>query len=45
VFNLSRQVHNMHTSLSRADLVEVDRIFAIVPKTSALSELSGPTFN
>jgi uncharacterized protein (DUF2336 family) len=45
VFNLSRQAHNMHVSLSYADLAEVDKVFSTVPKTSALSELSGPTFN
>ena len=45
VFSLSRQAHNMHVSLSFADLAEVDRVFATLPKTSALSELSGPTFN
>jgi uncharacterized protein (DUF2336 family) len=45
VFNLSRQAHNLHTTLSFADLAEVDRVFATLPKTSALSELSGPTFN
>lgn len=45
VFNLSREAHNMHATLSFADLAEVDRVFATLPKTSALSELSGPTFN
>jgi len=45
VFSLSRQAHNMHVSLSFADLAEVDRVFATLPKTSALSELSGPSFN
>ena len=45
VFNLSRQAKNMRTNLSYADLAEVDRVFASVPKTSALSELSSLTFN
>ena len=45
VFNLSRRAHNMGTNLSFDELAEVDRVFANVPKTSALSELSGLTFN
>lgn len=45
VFNLSRQAHNMRTNLSYADVAEVDRVFATVPKTSALTELSRLTFN
>lgn len=45
VFNLSRQAKNMRTNLSYADLAEVDQVFASVPKTSALSELSSLTFN
>ncbi len=45
VFNLSRQAHNMRTNLSYADLAEVDRVFAAVPKTSALTELASLTFN
>jgi len=45
VFNLSRQAHNMHATLTFADLAEVDKVFATLPKTSALSELSAPTFN
>ena len=45
VFSLSRRAHNMHTNLSYADLVEVDKVFSTVPKTSALSELSHLTFN
>lgn len=45
VFNLSRRAHNMHASLSNADLAEVDQVFANVPKSSALSELSSLTFN
>lgn len=45
VFNLSRRAHNMHATLSFADLAEVDKVFATMPKTAALSELSGPTFN
>jgi len=45
VFNLSRQAHNMRATLTFADLAEVDEVFATLPKTSALSELSAPTFN
>jgi len=45
VFNLSRHAHNMHATLTFADLAEVDKVFATLPKTSALSELSAPTFN
>ncbi|HTP78715.1 MAG TPA: DUF2336 domain-containing protein [Rhizomicrobium sp.] len=45
VFNLSRQAHNMRTNLSYADLAEVDRVFATVPKSGALTELSSLTFN
>jgi uncharacterized protein (DUF2336 family) len=45
VFNLSRQAHNMRTNLSYADLAEVDRVFASVPKTGALTELASLTFN
>lgn len=45
VFNLSRRAHNMGTNLSFDELAEVDRVFANVPKTSALSELSSLTFN
>jgi uncharacterized protein (DUF2336 family) len=45
VFSLSRQAHNMRTNLSCSDLAEVDQVFATVPKTSALSELSSLTFN
>ena len=45
VFSLSRQAHNMGAKLSFDELAEVDRVFATVPKTSALSELSSLTFN
>lgn len=45
VFTLSRQAHNMGTKLSFDELAEVDRVFATVPKISALSELSSLTFN
>jgi len=45
VFNLSRRAHNMGTTMSFDELAEVDRVFATVPKTSALSELSSLTFN
>jgi uncharacterized protein (DUF2336 family) len=45
VFNLSRQAHNMGTKLSFDELAEVDRVFATVPKSSALSELFSLTFN
>lgn len=45
VFNLSRQAHNMRTGLSYADMAEVDRVFATVPKAGALTELSSLTFN
>jgi uncharacterized protein (DUF2336 family) len=45
VFSLSRLAHNMGTKLSFDELAEVDRVFATVPKTSALSELSSLTFN
>jgi uncharacterized protein (DUF2336 family) len=45
VFSLSRCAHNMRTNLSFDELAEVDRVFATVPKTSALGELSSLTFN
>jgi len=45
VFTLSRQSHNMRTSLSYADLADVDRVFASVSRPAALTELTGPTFN
>jgi uncharacterized protein (DUF2336 family) len=45
VFNLSRQAHNMRTTLSYGDLADVDRIFATVNKPTALSELANRTFN
>jgi hypothetical protein len=35
----------MRATLTFADLAEVDEVFATLPKTSALSELSAPTFN
>ena len=45
VFNLSRRAHNMHVSLSRSDLAEVDEVFSSLPKSSALNELANLTFN
>ena len=45
VFNLSRQAHNMRTTLSYADIAEVDRVFATVSRPAALTELSHLTFN
>ena len=45
VFNLSRQAHNMRTTLSYGDLAEVDGVFAQVTRPAALNELASLTFN
>jgi uncharacterized protein (DUF2336 family) len=44
VFNLSRQARDMRSSLSHADMAEVDKVFATVSKPSALSELASLPF-
>jgi uncharacterized protein (DUF2336 family) len=45
VFKLSRQAHNMRTTLTSGDLAEVDRVFANVSRPTALTELASLTFN
>ena len=45
VFNLSRQAHNMHTTLTYADMADVDQIFATVARPAALTELANLSFN
>jgi uncharacterized protein (DUF2336 family) len=45
VFNLSRQAHNMRTTLTYADMADVDQVFATVGRPAALAELANLTFN
>ncbi len=45
VFNLSRQAHNMRTTLTFADMADVDRVFATFARPAALTELADLTFN
>lgn len=45
VYNLSRQARDMRTTLSAADLAEVDRVFTTVSKQIALGELASLKFN
>ncbi len=45
VHNLSRQSRSLRTSLSPADLAEVERVFTSVSKPGALAELASLPFN
>ncbi|HEX4302466.1 MAG TPA: DUF2336 domain-containing protein [Rhizomicrobium sp.] len=40
VFNLSRQARDMRSSLTHADMAEVDRVFATTARPAALAELA-----
>ena len=45
VFNLTRQARDLRSSLSHADLAEVDRVFSTVSKPAALTELASLSIN
>ena len=45
VYNLSRQAHDLRTTLTVADQAEVERIFSTISKPVALGELASLKFN